>query len=102
MSEWGGHRVQVFKGDKVFAIYPGIQNAHSLCVASGVVYVSEYGSANLKLFYLDGARIQLQHSAVSLSNLDDEMLVVEQHKLIEMGRGLTGRKRPRESDQTER
>ena len=93
VSEWGGHRVQVFKGEKVFAIYPGIQNAHSLYVESGVLYVSEYGSAGLKRFYLDGERIQLEHSAVSVSASDDGMWIVEQHRLIEIGRGFTGRRK---------
>lgn len=95
VSEWGGHRVQVFRGDKVFAIYPGIQNAHSLYVEKGVIHVSEYGSAGLRKYYLDGERIQLEHSAVSLSASDGGMLVVERHRLIRTKREFTARKRPK-------
>lgn len=91
VSEWGGHRVQVFKGGKVFAIYPGIQNAHSLCVHGEEVYVSEYGSASIKKFLLDGERMQLEQSAVSLEADDSSILVVERHKLKQIW--LTGRKK---------
>jgi len=100
VSEWGGHRVQVFKGDKVFAIFPGIQNAHSLCVdKAGRVCVSEYATACIKRFLLDGESIQLERSAVSLNVEEDGMLIVERHKLgiglFEQGLGFTSRKRLR-------
>ena len=91
VSEWGGHRVQVFKGEKVFAIYSGIQNAHSLCVHGGEVYVSEYGSASVRKFLLDGECVQLEQNAVSLSADGESLLIVERHKLKQIR--LTGKRK---------
>ena len=86
VSEWGGGRVQVFKGSSVFAIYGGVQHAHHVVVdAEGVIFVTEYATRRVKRFSLDGDQgCEQEASAVSLveRKRDGISFVVEQHRVF--------------------
>ena len=68
VSEWGGGRVQVFKEySSVLTILGGVPHAHHVAVdGKGDIYVSEYATARVKRFALDGEVVSNAGSVVSL------------------------------------
>jgi hypothetical protein len=95
VSEWGGGRVQVFKEHSaVLTILGGVPHAHHVAVdGKGNIYVSEYATARVKRFALDGEVISNAGSVVSLvpfKNAKGIEVFVMQKRLI------TSRKRKHE------